>query len=556
MSNEKLKIVILGGSVYSLSIAGRIKRINENTEVTIIEESDFVGTNSVILPLIASGEIKNDAIINGNEENITNMYDVKILKKHKATEINREKKEIILKNLDNAKSIQIQYDKLLLTSCNKGTVNAENIKKFINVYSLKNTEDAISIHKYIEKTSAKEVVLVGINFLSTIAANSFLKQGFNVTFIDKKSVFLENFDKEFDYSIKNEFNKNGIKLYLDSEIKDFLKSDKEKIAKIRLSNNIIIEAHVIILFDSLIPNLDLVLKAGIEVKNKNFIKVNEKFQTSDANIFAIGNLIENYNYVTKNYEKIYLTYNDIFKQARIVSLSILNINSSYKGIIDTKIVCIKNKAFASTGLNINLCKKYNLEFIPVTLYTGNHERFIPGVKQLHIKILVNKKDRKILGAQGCGEIQSISKKIDIIAMAILANLTVDDLINADFLYLPEINTMKDPLNILGMIASGRLDGYSNSLDLENISFNQNSHIIDVRSEKDFAKSHLEYSVCIPLKDLRKRINEIPKEKKIYIYGHTGQEGYIAERILKGNGINDVYSIDGGINSIKLFEKIV
>jgi len=554
--NKKIKIVIIGGSIAGLSAATRARRINEYAEISIIDESKYIGIPLSGLPAYASGVLSNkETLLIGNEDRIKNIYNINIYKYHSAYEINLEKKEVYVKNLSTGKTFELNYDKLILATGNKYNLPKLQKRKISNLFFLRNIEDAIEIRDFIDKTSAKDITIAGSNLLSLITIGNLIKKGFNVTLIENNQIISNDFDEEFSYIIYDELIKNGVDIYLNSSIKDYIKIDRERINKIKLDNGAIINTHMIIFFPHIIPNTDLIKKLNLDRGDSDRIKVNEKMQTSNYNVFAAGNIAEANNYITKKPFTGYLTGASTQQQARVAGSVAAGKTSSFKGVLESKIIVLKNLTVGIVGLTLSNAKKLGYDVMPVTIYTGSHERFIPGSFQIHLKIIVNKEDRKILGAQVSGKGEGVDKRLDTLSTAINSSMTVDDLINLDLCYSPGVSTSKDPINILGMVAADRLDGLSNAVELENIKFENNPFILDVRNKKDYISSHIQNSKWIPLNELRSRINELPKDAYIYVYGYVGLQGYIAERILKGNGFEHVFNIEGGITSVKLMENM-
>ena len=208
-----------------------------------------------------------------------------------------------------------------------------------------------------------------------------------------------------------------------------------------------------------------------------------------------------------------------------------------------------------TGLTEENAASTGFNAMSLTTFNGNYERFVHGATKLHSKIIFDKESRRILGAMICGKGDGVDKRLDVLSTAIYSKLVVDDLINLNLCYTPEISTYKDSINITGMVAANRLDNISTSIKLNEINFSDDIVLLDVRSKSEYQKEHLLNSIWIPLAELRQRINEIPTGKSVYIYGHVGLRGYVAERILKGNGFQNVYNIDGGMTSIKISENL-
>ncbi len=555
INNKKLKILIIGGSVAGLSAATRARRINELAEITIIDDSKYIGYPISILPAFASGVInKKESVVSGQEEKIIEVYNIRILKNHKATQIDRKEKKVTIKNIETKKISEILYDKLILACGNKFILPKTSEIRSKNIFILKKFDDALNIRSYIEKTAAEEITIIGVNYLGLLTANNFIKKGFKVTIIEEKQRLMEEFDDEFSFLIKNELLKNGANVIVGASIKKLIRNDKDIVYKIMLDNGIVIHPQLVIFFERIAPNIDLANQSSLSIGNTGRIIVNNKMQTQDLDIFAVGNISETFNSITKCPGNNHLIGPAQF-QGRVAATNAAGVEMTYTGIIGTKIIKFQNLTIGITGLNKEYAKENGYNIFSLTIYAGNHERFFSGAEQLRLKIIVDKENRKVLGAQVSSKGDGVDKTLDVLATAIYSGLTVDDLINLNLSYSTELSTSKSPINIIAMAAANRLDGLSNTVNMNDIYVNDKICILDIRNKKEYLKSHIESSIWIPLNELRSRLDEIPKDMDIYIYGHIGVRGYIAERILKGSGFDSVFNIEGGLTSIKVSENM-
>lgn len=546
-------IVIIGGSAAGVACATRIRRLSEKVKITLIEENDDIGYSITGLPDFVSGNISNVNSINNNvDDQLTAIYNINVLKNTKATEINRNEKVVLYKNKKTEKSDKLHYDKLILATGSKVNIPKSLNSNAHNFFTLKNLGDAIKITDFIKKVAPKNVVIIGFNYYSLLLVNCFMKKGYNINIISETNN-LDNFDKEFKQIILNELINANVQLHLNSSIKKFVYLDRTLINEIKLSDDTFIKANLVLYVDNLTPNIDLAKHAGLEIIH-NRISVNNKMQTSDPDIYAAGTIAGTFNKITMQQDFSELINTSIL-QARIAASSIFNKDFIFNGIIKNKLLKINNCYIGYTGLNSDDAFSNFNTAASLSIYSSNSERFISSSRQIFLKLIYNKENKKILGAQISGMDKGIDKRLDIIHTAIYSNLTLDDLINLNFSYSPNISTYRDPINILGMMANNLIDGLTSQLIFNDIDFSKEYYIIDIRNDNDYQKSHLENSVCIPLKVLRNKFEDIPKDKLILIYCKNGRQGYAAERILKGNGFENVFNIEGGITSIKLFENI-
>ena len=549
---NNVKIVIVGGGTAGVSAATRARRINEDAEITIIEMSNYVAYPISALPAFICGKIKDkNGIISDYEEKLANIYKINVIKNSEVTKIDDNEKKVVIKNLKTNTTSEKSYDKLILANGSKFGVSYKN--NCPNFFKITNLDDAIAIRNYIDKTSARNITIIGENYFALILANAFVNSGFIVNIISEENKLFKELDDEFSFLLKEEFSRSGTRVFLNTTIDRYIKNENSVIYKLELSNYSI-DTQVVIYCKDLKPNTHLAYQIDIPVGDNGGILVNENMETKKQDIFAVGSVAESFNLITKENEISYFLGNAQF-QGRVAGSVAGGVPLEFKGIIGTKFLKFNKLSIGITGLSENTAKEKGFDISSLTIFNGNYERFISGSAKIHIKVIIDNKTRKILGAEICGKGEGVDKRLDVFATAIYASLTVDDLVNLNLCYTPDISTYKDPINVIGMVAANKLDGISNSVTLSEINFDEDLLILDIRTKIEYQKEHLLNSLWIPLDEIRKRIGEIPKEKIIYIYGHVGLRGYVAERILKGAGFQKVYNINGGITSIKISENM-
>jgi len=547
-----MKILIIGGSIGGLTAATRCRRIDDSAEITVIDENSQIGSNLAALPAFVSRNIKNiEAITSDTEEELTNIYNITLKKNTKAISIDKTQKAVICKNLLSGKSELLLYDKLILATGSSLSL-PKGLTKATNFFILKNQFDAVNIANYIEKVAPKNILITGFNYYSLLVTHYFLKNGYRVTIVSEKDE-LTHFDQEIKHLIIEELKKSGVELHLENSIKKMIPADKDidVITKIKLDNDKQLDANLVIFMSKSMPAIELAKQAGLEIKNSR-IAVDKKMRTSDSSIYAIGNIALSFNMITNEPDYGELI-NNTMQQAKVAASDIFNIDIEYKGKLENRMIVINNLFVGCTGINSDTSKNSFSSYETLTLYTSSCERFSQCPKRIVIKLIFKKDDKRIVGAQAYGYDRSIDKILDVVQTAIYANLTTDDLIRLNFCYSPEFSVHSSPLNVLGIIANDINNSLISTVKFNELENNKDYFILDIRTTNEYKKAHLEGAVNIPLKELRKRLTEIPKEKYILIYCNTGKISYIAERILRSNGFNSVANIEGGLSSIKLIE---
>jgi NADPH-dependent 2,4-dienoyl-CoA reductase/sulfur reductase-like enzyme len=453
-----MNIVIIGASVAGLTAAKRARRLNEKAKITLVEESKYIDYPISALPHFISGILeKFETFYKQNEVEIAKIYNFKILIKHKAIEINKEEKKVVVRNLDSARTFDVKYDKIILATGNSFLLSKTLPKKVNNSFTLNNLEDALLIKDFIEKTATKNILIFGCNYYGIMTANCLIQKGFDVTIIDKKLFDFEEFDPEFNHLLKNILVKSGIKLVNNVTVKKFYKNDKDRIYKVELSDNQEIKTSLIIFLDNYSPNVELAKKAGLEISDNGRIKVSEMLESSEKNIIIAGAIADSKCIVNKKANKSLLIIPTQI-MSRVAGSVACGKDETYIGSISGKVYKLDNYIIGAVGINQKQSAELNIDSFSMTLYTGEYERFFSQHEKLHIKITVNKADRKIIGAQVYGNTSGIDKKLDLFATIIYAGLTIDDLAQMDLTYSPELSIHKNPVNTLGMRSEERRVG--------------------------------------------------------------------------------------------------
>lgn len=567
--NNQGKVIIIGASISGLTAAKRLRRLNDKIEILLIDSKDYIGYPITGIPYFTAGILKNhETFTVSYEEQLISVYNLKLLKSSWVYKIDFSKNIVYIKNLKTEVLYEENYTYLIIASGIKANISEKSSSMNLkNVFYINSIEKAIEARKYLEKTGINKITIVGDNIISLSFINTFLTTGYELNILTKENRLFTQFDPDFSFLIEEELIKRDVKIYKNFNIIKFKKTNN--IVKSIVSDFTYLDVQVVFYFDEIVPNTGFIDKTIMLSGINNNAIINENFKTYFNNVYTTGSVAEVKDKITE--KNIYtisaressirgrivanIVHNEILKENNIEkNKNEKNINL-YKGYIRNEIGFIKNFIFGITGINEEEAKKNGFDTITISIFSGDKERFVSFKNKMYIKLIIDKINRKILGAQICSKNSNIDKRLDVLYTAIYSDLTIDNLINLNLSYSPEISLIKDPINIIGMIGANILDCYTNYITNFDFNINENVFILDVRSKKEREKSFLLKSYWIPLTQLRTRLNEIPKDKKIYIYGNNGIRGYIAERILKQNNFNFVYNIGGGINLIKIKENI-
>lgn len=529
-----MNIVIIGGGACGASCATRLRRLDENCEITILERTNEVSIANCGLPYYCSDVIsERDKILVSNPERFKNMFNIDVRLNSDVVDIQREEKYVLT-----ASGEKFYYDKLVLAQgANPIKPPIEGIDNS-NIFTVRTLADADKIKDYISRRNVKNAVVIGGGFIGVEMAENLAHLNIDTTLVELSDQILAPVDYEVACFAQNEMRANGVELVLSDGVKKF--AEKE----IELASGKKLPYDIAILSIGVKPEITLALKAGLDVHRG--IKVNDSMQTSDPNIFAGGDSVEVKSFVT-NQDVLIPLAGPANRQGRIIADNIFGINSTYKKSQGTSVLKVFDYTVAAVGYNEKLLKRENIPYWKVLTFGNSHAGYYPGATSTLYKLLFNG-EGKILGAQAVGQ-EGVEKRIDVISSVMRNGGTVQDLLDSELCYAPPYSSAKDPVNILGMSADNVLRGLVKPAYYEDL---ENSYVIDVRIPDSFNAKSIQGAVNIPLAQLRSRISEIPQDKKVILVCDSGYTSYLASRILIQKGFNNVYSLMAGM---KLYKEI-
>ena len=538
-----MKIIIIGGVAGGMSAAARLRRLDEKSDIIVIEKSGYVSFANCGLPYYIGGVIKEkDSLLLETPSTLKEKFNLDVRVKSEAVSINREKKEIKIKNIETNDEYTESYDKLLISTGAKPFVPDIKGLEEAGYLTLRNIEDMEKISSCIDSDGYKNAVIIGGGFIGLETAENLKHKNINVTIIEKADQVMAPLDPEMASFIHGEIKRRNIALYLNSDITEISNSGKKKI--IKLKSGEVVETDIIIASIGVVPDSELAKNAGLKMSSKGAVEVDEYLKTSDSDIYAAGDVIEIKNAVTGQKALVPLA-GPANKQGRTAADNILGREEKYTGTIGTSIMKFFNMTAASTGINEKYLKKQDINYKSLFIIKADHAGYYPGASDIYFKILFEPETGKIFGAQAVGE-KGADKKIDIIATAILGNISVYKLKDLETAYAPPFNSAKDIINYASYMAENiKRDG------LETVSWNETDKIglIDVRTEDEYNIDHIQGAVNMPLNTLRENMGKLDKNKEYIVYCKVGQRGYNAQRILVNNGYK-VKNLNGGFSIYK------
>ena len=539
-----MKIVIVGGVAGGATAAARLRRLDEQAEIVVFERSGFISYANCGLPYYIGDVITDsDQLTLQTPESFHSRFRVSMKVHHEVTALHPEKHMVSVKNLETGEEFQETYDKLILSPGAKPTqpkLPGTNIDK---LFTLRTVEDTLRIKDYIQKNQPKSAILAGGGFISLELAENLRELGMEVTIVQRPKQLMNPFDSDMAAFIHNEMRKHGVKLALGHTVEGFRETQDG--VQVLLKDEAPLQADMVVLAIGVTPDTKLAKEAGLELGIKGSILVNEHMQTSAPDIYAVGDAVQVKHYVTGQAALISLA-GPANKQGRIAADHICGKNSTYPGSQGSSVIKFFDMTAAVTGVNETNARKAGLDVDKVILSPMSHAGYYPGGKVMTMKVVFEKETYRILGAQIVGY-EGVDKRIDVLATAIHAGMKAQDLAKLDLAYAPPYSSAKDPVNLAGFMIENISDGTLKQFhieDVKNLPHDGSITLLDTRTPGEYQRGHVDGFVNIPVDNLREHLDEIPKEKPVYVMCQSGLRSYIATRILEGNGYT-AYNFSGG-----------
>ncbi|AGB41159.1 NAD(FAD)-dependent dehydrogenase [Halobacteroides halobius DSM 5150] len=544
------KIVVIGGVAGGASAAAKARREDEEAEVIVFEEGKYPSFANCGLPYYVGGTIEDrSSLLQVSPQRFDNWFGIDVRVEHQVTEIDREAKKVSVTNKQTKEEFKESYDKLIIATgarASKPPVPGIDLDK---IFTLKTIPDADAIVEQLE-ASPTSAVVVGAGYIGIEATEELAKRGLDVTLIEMQDQILPILDKELTTPLTNHLQKKGINVLLEEKVGKF--EEQEKIT-ISLQSGQKLKTDFVVIATGAIPRLGLVEDAGLKV-GKEGVVVNEWMQTSDPDIYAAGDITESKHLVTNDRINIPLA-GPANKQGRIAGAHAAGRkNKEFAGVLGTNIIKVCDWTAGGTGLTEDDCKKEDINYYTVYTPKNNHAGYYPGAEKLIVKIIIEEETGRLLGGQVVGK-EGVDKQIDVLATALSAQMTVEDLEDLDLAYAPPYSSAKSPTIMAGMIAADVLRGEMeiiNPQDLKaTLNNNEEIQLVDVRTKPEYEAGSIGDAKLIPLSDLREEVDKLDPQKRTVIYCAVGYRGYLAYKILKQNGFKEVENLTGGITAWNL-----
>lgn len=539
------KIIIVGGVAGGASTAARLRRLDEKAQIIIFEKGEYISFANCGLPYYIGGSInEREKLIVQTVETMSSKFNLDIRNLSEVIKIDKENKSVSVKNHKTGETYEESYDVLVLSPGAKPIKPPiSGINECKNLFTLRNIPDTDKIKTYVDNNKPKHAVVIGGGFIGLEMAENLHDKGIKLTLVEASEQVMAPLDIEMVSVIHDHLISKDIELIL----KDGVKFFSENGNKVILSSGKEIKTDMIILSIGVKPETTIAKEAGLKLNERGAIIVDNYMKTSDENIYALGDAVEITDFINKKPTMIPLAW-PANRQGRLVADNICGRDITYQGTLGSSVAKVFDYTVATTGNNEKTLKRIGLDYKAIHIHPGSHAGYYPGAFPISLKMTFDPKTGKIFGAQGVG-IEGVEKRIDVLATAIKGGLTVFDLPDIETCYAPPYNSAKDPVNMLGYYASNIIEDLVEIVqwnEVDNI-IADSGVIIDVREEFELATGKIPNSMHIPLGQLRDRLNEIPKNKKLYATCQIGLRGYVACRILEQHGLKCI-NIDGGVKT--------
>lgn len=556
-----IKYVIVGGVAGGATTAARLRRLDEQCEIVVFEKGDYISYANCGLPYYIGGTIaEKNSLLLQTPVSFGNRYDVDVRVKSEVIAIDSTNKTIKVRNRFNGKEYSENYDKLVLSPGAVSIVpNLPGIQSD-RIFTIRNVADTENVKQraVLSFSKLKEVVVVGAGFIGLEMVENLHQLGYHITIVEKAPQVMTTVDAPIAAVIQHQLKEKNIKLMLNTEVQNF--EDSDDAVCVNLSNGEQLKADFVILSIGVKPNTELAQAAGLKIGPAGGIWVNEFLQTSNPDIYAVGDAIEFANPISGIPYCCYLA-GPANRQARICADNlVLGNKTAYKGSVATAVAKVFSWTVGSTGLSENYLRKHNIPFLTSVTHPFSHATYYPDSKQMTLKINFSPLNGRLLGAQVVGE-EGVDKRLDLMASVVSNGGTVFDLTDIEHAYAPPFSSAKDPVAYAGYVAENILahrffpmQWHELQAILATPNWQNEYFLLDVRSAMEVKNGAIEGAVNYPVDELREMLDEIPSDKTIIIYCAVGLRGYIASCILLQSGFEKVYNLSGGYKTYQLMSE--
>ncbi|MDF2532292.1 MAG: CoA-disulfide reductase [Clostridia bacterium] len=546
------KIIIIGGVAAGATAAAKVRRLSAEAQITILESGPDISFANCGLPYYIGGDIESRSkLILQSPESFNEQYQTAVHINTTVTEIDRESRTIHAVDSRTGEKKTYEYTKLILAQGGKPIAPPIPGAEQDHVFQLWTLDDMDKINSFIENRKPKTAVVVGGGFIGLEMVEALVKRGLKVSVVEMMPHVMAIMEAEIAGYIQQEMLSYGVDVLTNKGVSDIGSNS------VTLNDGSRIDANMVLLSIGVRPTLKLAQEAGLAMGDAGGLLVDSTLKTSDDNIYAAGDMIELEHRVHGKKVRIPLA-GPANRQGRIAAENALGRKHEYKGSIGTSIVRVFEAVAGTTGLSLKGARAAGLNADAIVIHKEHHTSYYPGAEQVTVLVVYDRDTGVVLGGQTAGY-AGADRRLDVIAAAAAAKLTVSDLADMDFAYSPPLGTANDAINMAAYAAENRISGYSPALTVSEIDTyleGKEALWIDARDVFAFEKSHIEGAVNIPLEILLSKLNEIPQNKLIFVYDQTGKKGHQTLRTLAGAAFTNVFNVSGGFASLSSYVRAV
>ncbi|MBQ3089056.1 MAG: FAD-dependent oxidoreductase [Oscillospiraceae bacterium] len=547
-----MKLVVVGGVAGGASAAARVRRLDPKAEVIMFERGEHVSFSNCALPYHLSGIVANsDSLVLMNPTSFRKSHDIDARVNSEVIAIDRANKKVTVKNTLTGETYEESYDKLVLApGANPilpGSIRGIDRE---NVFAIRNVTDIRALKAYLDREEVRRVAVVGGGFIGIETAENLCQAGKQVTLIEGADQIMAPFDYDMVQILHKELDDHGIQLHLSSTLTAI---EEGHVKAMKAGEEITLEADAVIMAIGVAPETSLARACGLEIGQTRGIKVNHNYQTSDPDIYAVGDAVELYSALTHKPGRLALA-GPAQRQARAAADHIYGKHHNNRGYIGSSCIRVFSQNAASTGLNEKMAAAAGYQFDSVTVIPPDKVGLMPDSHYMLFKLIFEVPTGRILGAQAIGK-GAVDKRVDVIAAMITMGADLEDLKELELCYSPVFGTAKDVVNQAALVALNVLYGRFRQVHVSQVRslVESGAYIVDVREPGEYANGHLNGSHNIPLSQLRQRMDEIPTDRPVYLHCRSSQRSYYAICCLQGNGFDNLVNISGSYLGISLYE---
>ena len=531
-----MKVLIVGGVAGGMSAATRLRRLKEDAEIIVFEQGPHVSYANCGLPYHIGEVIAEESdLLLQTPKSLHDRFRLDVRVNNRVESIDLENKSVAVSNLETGESYQESYDKLILSTGAKPRMVP--IPGLERAHVLRDVQDAVKIKALVDQKQIKSAAIIGAGFIGVELAENLQHRGIETTIVEFRENILPQFDPEMIEPMQQVLVENGIELVLSSETEEVLENT------LRLKDGRVIPADLVVAAIGVVADNKLAVDAGLTIGSAGGILVNEQMQTSNEHVYAVGDAAEKTSFITGQNQMIWLA-NLANRHGRLVADVIAGESVKARPSIGTGIIGAYGMAAALTGITEGLAKRMNIPHQIIHLHPSNHAGYYPGVERVSLKVLFDPETGKILGAQGIGR-DGVDKRMDVIATAIYAGLTIDDLMNLELSYAPAFGSAKDAINQTGYVGNNIRTGKTENIQWYELEAAQaeGAVVVDVRTDGEHQSGNIPNTKSIPVEVLREHVEEL-RGKDVIVTCAVGQRGHTAVQLLRGHGVK-ARNLDGG-----------